>query len=165
MNKLFLIILLVFQICFSFSCQQPGEVAEETILDESKKSEIAETITELAKEAFDAGTRNLDEMFSYFSDNTKTIEIGNIDYSWEEHKKNTKAFMANIADYKYTWDGVEVDVLSEDAAIIYGYYSYTMKDTADNIYEGKIAWTWVFAKEGGDWKIRHTHISAPIQAN
>ncbi len=165
MKKLITIIPLVFLLCFTFSCQQGEEVAEEVTLDEAKKSEIAETIKELTAEVFKAGGRDLDEMFSYFSDNTITIEHGKIDYSWEEHKKNAKAMMANIVDYKYTMGEVEVDVLSADVAILYGFNSYMVKDTSDNIFEGTDAWTWVYVNEEGSWKIRHVHISSPLQTN
>lgn len=165
MKKYLLITLLVFQFCFTLSCLLGEEADEEKTLDEAKKSKIAETIRGLAKEAFDAGTRDLDEMFSYYSDDAVAVEIGIIDYSWEEHKKKTKAFMSTVSGYSYTWEDVEVDVLSEDAAVIYGYYNYMMKDQSGDVYEGKVAWTWVFAKEEGDWKIRHTHISTPVGGN
>ena len=88
MKKLFMILPLVLVLCFTFGCKQGEEVADEVTLDEAKKSEITETIKELTAEVFNAGSRDLDEMFSYFSDNTITIEHGKIDYSWEEHKKN-----------------------------------------------------------------------------
>ena len=85
MKKLLIILPLVFLLCFTFGCQKGEEVTEEVTLDEAKKSEIAETIKELTAEVFNAGSRDLDEMFSYFSDNTITIEYGKIDYSWGEH--------------------------------------------------------------------------------
>ena len=165
MKKSFMILALGLVLCFTFSCQKAEEVAEEVTLDEAKKSEIADTIKELTAEVFNAGSRDLDEMFSYCSDNTITIEHGKIDYSWEEHKKNAKAMMANIVDYKHTMGEVEVDVISTDVAILYGFYSYMMKNTSDNIFEGKDAWTWVFVNEEGTWKIRHVHVSAPMQTN
>ena len=156
---------LVILLCFSFTCRQGQEAAEEQALDETKKAQIAERVRGLARKAFDAGTRDLDEMFRYYSDNAVAVEIGQIDYSWEEHKEKTKTFMAAVSDYSYTWEDVEVDVISEDTAVIYGYYLYTMKDESGNIYEGKVAWTWVFAEEKENWKIRHTHISAPMKVN
>ncbi len=165
MKKLFMILPLVFLLYFTFACQQGEELAEEVTIDETKKSEIAETIKELTANVFNAGSRDLDEMFSYFSDNTITIEYGKIDYSWEEHKKNAKAMMANIVDFKHTMGDVDVDVLSEDVAILYGFYSYMMKDKSDNIFEGTNAWTWVYVNEQGSWKIRHVHVSAPMQTN
>lgn len=165
MKKSLMIIPLVILLCFTFGCQKGEEVAEEATLDEAKKSEIAETIKELTAEVFNAGIRDLDETFSYFSDNTIAIEHGKIDYSWEEHKKNAKVMMANIVDYKLTMGEVEVDVLSADVAILYGFYSYMMKDKSDNIFEGTNAWTWVFVNEEGSWKIRHVHLSTPMQIN
>ena len=166
MKKLLMIIPLVILLCFAFGCQkQAEEVAEEVTLDEAKKAEITETIKQLTEKIFEAGSRDLDEMFSYFSDNTITIEHGKIDYSWEEHKKNAREMMANIVEYKFTMDEIEVDVLSADVAILYGFYSYMMKDKSDNAFDGKNAWTWVFNHEEGRWKIRHTHVSAPPQTN
>jgi uncharacterized protein (TIGR02246 family) len=165
LKKYFLISLLFFLLCFTFSCQKSEEAVAEQKLGDVKKYEIAETVRGLAKEAFDAGTRDLEDMFSYYSDGAVAVEIGQIDYSWEEHKEKTKAFMATVSDYSYTWEDVEVDVLSEDAAVIFGYYNYMMKDQSGDVYEGKVAWTWVYAKEEGDWKIRHTHISTPMEGN
>ena len=117
MKTFSLILLIVFLLCFTYGCQEGEKAAGEQTFDDVKKYEIAETIRGLAKKAFDAGTKDLAEMFSYYSDDAVAIEIGQIDYSWEEHKKK-KAFMATVADYSYTWEDVEVDVLSEDAAVI-----------------------------------------------
>jgi len=156
LTQLSLVISLCFLLCFSVSCQQ-GKVT----LDESQKAEITETIKQLTKEIFEAGSNNeLDRMFSYFSDNTITIEHGTIDYSWEEHKKIAHEMMANMVELKYTMGEIEVDVLSADVAVLYGFYSYMMKDKSDNTFEGKDAWTWVFNYEEDEWKIRHVHISA-----
>lgn len=162
MKKLFMILSLVFLICFSFSCQ---DKKEET-LGEAQKAEIAETVKQLTKEAFEAGFNNeLDRMFSYCSDNTITLEMGKIDYSWEEHKKNAQEMMANILESKFIIDEMEVDVLSSDVAIIYGIYHYSMTDKSGNTFEGKNAWTWVFSLEEQGWKIRHIHVSTPPQLN
>ncbi len=165
MKRLLMVIPLVILFCFTFGCQQGEEVAEEVTLDEAKKAEITETIKQLTEKVFEAGSRDLDEMFSYFSDNTITIEHGKIDYSWEEHKKNAREMMANIVEFKATMGEIEVDVLSADVAVLYGFYSYMMKDKSDNTFEGKNAWTWVFNFEEEKWKIRHVHISALPQSN
>ena len=160
MKKLCIILPLALILCFMVGCQDKEAMAE---LEEPQKAKIVETIKKLTEEVFEGGSRDLDEMFSYFSDNTITIEHGKIDYSWEEHKKSAREMMANIVEYKYTMGEIEVDVLSADVAVLYGFYSYMMKDKSDNTFEGKNAWTFVFNYEGDGWKIRHVHISASLQ--
>ena len=165
MKKILMIIPLVILLCFTFGCQKGEEVAEEVTLDEAKKAEITETIKQLTEEAFEAGSRDLDEMFSYFSDNTITIEHGKIDYSWEEHKKVAREQMTNIEEAKFTINEMAVDVLSSDVVILYGIYHFVMTDKSGNSFTGNHAWTWVFYQEEGRWKIRHVHVSAPMQIN
>jgi hypothetical protein len=87
MKTFSLILLIVLLLCFTYGCQEGEKAAGEQTFDDVKKYEIAETIRGLAKKAFDAGTKDLAEMFSYYSDDAVAIEIGQIDYSWEEHKK------------------------------------------------------------------------------
>lgn len=161
MKKLLMILPLVFFLCFTVGCQQE----DDDELDEAQKAEISETIKQLTEEAFELGSRDLDEMFSYFSDNTITLEMGKIDYSWEEHKKNAQEMMANIVESKFNIDEMEVDVLSSDVAIIYGIYHYSMTDKSGNTFEGKNAWTWIFSLEEQVWKIRHVHVSTPPTTN
>lgn len=160
-QKISMAITLLLLFCLTFGCQQ-GKVT----LDEEQKAEITETVKQLTKEAFEAGSSNdLERMFSYFSNNTITLEHGEIDYSWEEHKKAAREMMANIAEAKFTIDEMAVDVLSPDVAILYGKYHFSMTDKSGNTLKGNQAWTWVFYQEEGGWKIRHVHVSAPFQAN
>ena len=162
MKKTLMILPLVFLLCFTFGCQQE----DDDEFDEAQKAEISETIKQLTKEAFEAGSSNdLDEMFSYFSNNTITIEHGKIDYTWEEHKKAAREHMTNIEEAKFTINEMAVDVLSSDVAILYGIYHFMMTDKSGNSFTGSQAWTWVFYQEEGIWKIRHVHVSAPMQIN
>ena len=161
MKKLLMVIPLAILLCFTFGCEQE----DDDELDEPQKAKIVETIKKLTGEIFEAGNRDLDEMYNYFSDNTIAIENGKINYSWEEHKKNAHEMMASIVESKFTMSEIEVDVLSDDVAVVYGLYSYMMKDKSDNTFEGENAQTWVFNYEEDRWKIRHVHVSAPPRTN
>ncbi len=160
MKRLLTIIPLVFLLCFTFGCEQE----DDDELDEAQKAEISETIKQLTEEAFKAGSSNdLDRMYTYFSDNAIAIEMGKIDYSWEEHKKVAREQMTNLEELKFIIDEMEVDILSSDVAILYGIYHYSMTDKSGNTFEGKNAWTWVFSLEEQGWKIRHIHVSALLK--
>ncbi|MFC2161931.1 YybH family protein [Acidobacteriota bacterium] len=164
MKKLFMNLLLVLVLCFTFSCKNGEEVVGE--LDEAQKAKISETVKQLSREAYEMGSSNdLDRMYTHFSDKAITIEMGKIDYSWEHKKKVALELMANFEESKFIIDEMEVDVLSSDVAIVYGIYQFSMTDKSGNTFAGKNAWTWVFSLEEQSWKIRHIHVSTPLETN
>jgi uncharacterized protein (TIGR02246 family) len=55
MNKLLMVILLVFLLCFTFSCQQSEEVAEESVVDVESDVEAIKMISQELDVAFQAG--------------------------------------------------------------------------------------------------------------
>ena len=66
-----------------------------------------------------------------------------------------------MRDAKWNWDEVHVERLSSDAAVLTGHWSlpHIAPDGLEHTIEG--AWTAVFRRIDGQWKIVHEHLSQP----
>ncbi len=71
MKKLLMIIPLVFLLCFTFSCQQGEEVAEEPVVDVEVDKEAIKKITDDFNAALNAG--DIDKLVSLFTDDAVRI--------------------------------------------------------------------------------------------
>ena len=77
-------------------------------------------------------------------------------------KKHGRNFFASQQKVNYTIDAMNVDVLSPDVAVLLGKYKMTTTDTDGKTISSSPAWTYVFNKQQGKWKIVHFHISELI---
>lgn len=67
----------------------------------------------------------------------------------------------NMRNPKWTWHEVHVERLGEDAAVLTGTWSipHIAADDHPHVIEG--AWTAVFRRIDGEWKIIQEHLSSP----
>lgn len=67
----------------------------------------------------------------------------------------------NMTDARWEWGPVEVDRLGDDAAVLTGTWSipHIAPGGQEHIITG--AWTAVFRRMAGEWKIVHEHLSVP----
>jgi len=63
---------------------------------------------------------------------------------------------------EYKIENMTVDVLSSNVAVLLGKYSLIATDTTGTTINLSAAWTYVFNKENGKWKIVHFHDSNPL---
>ena len=71
MKKLLMVIPLVILLCFTFSCQQGEEVAEEAVVDISVDIEANKNLNDAWDEAFNAG--DIDRLLSIYTDDAVMI--------------------------------------------------------------------------------------------
>lgn len=55
----------------------------------------------------------------------------------------------------------KITVLSEKEALLTAHGSYSAKVVDGRLLTGKFAWTFVYSKMNGNWKVIHTHMSNP----
>lgn len=139
------------------SCRQPSNE-----LTDAERDNIKEEIKQITNSIYESGNRkDAVQLYSNFSDKTTGIFSGTVMESWEQHKRQGADFFASQREIEYKIDNMTVDVLSGDAAVLYGKYTMTATDTAGITINAKPAWTYVFTKENGKWKIIHFHVSDP----
>ena len=71
MKKLFMILLMVFLLCLTFSCQKAEEVAEEPVVDFDAMTEVIQNINDEFDTASNAG--DIDKVVSLFTDDAVRI--------------------------------------------------------------------------------------------
>ena len=138
------------------SCQQ--QQAGSANFDKTK---IAEEIRKVNTSIYEAGNdKNPAKLYSHFSDKVTGVFDGAVMGSWDEHKKEGKAFFGSQKEIKYTIDSIySIDVISNEVSVLTGTYSLSAIDTLGNGINTSHAWTYVFNKQNGDWKVVHFHQS------
>lgn len=68
---------------------------------------------------------------------------------------------ANMRDPQWTWGDVHVERLSEHAAVLTGAWSVPHIAPTGMPHTIRGAWTAVFRRIDGEWKIVHEHLSVP----
>jgi ketosteroid isomerase-like protein len=151
MKKLFMVLPLVFLLCFTFSCQQGEEVAAEPAVDaEAEKAAIRETM-KIAVEGINnhdiqAHLSTLKEDFETWSGkgDKGAREKSFIEY-WEL-QKNVKHSL--VEEYGITF-------ISPDVALYKARFETTGEIEEDGTPIPANEWqgVWILAKKGGKWLI------------
>ena len=166
MKKLLLVIPLVFLLCFTFSCQQGGEVAEEALgtqaLTDAQIMEIDDTLKNNYGEFFTAMMEmNVDDMFAYYSSTDfQELLMGVSVYTSLDSFKNDVIEMFSTRENQSGENlEIKVTILSPDTAYVSAAYDYTINYKDGRIYEGKGVQTSIWEKGTAGWKITHDHVS------
>ena len=138
------------------SCQQ-----QQTGSANFDKNKIAEEVRKVNTAIYLAGNeKQPDKLYSHFSNSVTGVFDGALMESWEEHKKGGHAFFGKQKEIKYTIDSIyNIDVISPDVSILTGTYSLSAVDTTGVSINSSHAWTYVFNKQNGEWKVVHFHQS------
>ncbi len=164
MKKLLMVIPLVILLCFTFSCQQGEEVAEEPAVDvEAEKANIQSVFDKYAK-AWKA--LNIDlfaEIFSHDADmvifDTETRYDG-----WEAWQERLQNSIESIEDVNVTFREYSIKVHpSRTIAWLSAFEdaTWTLEGQPDEVTGMRI--TWVLEKIEGKWVIVEGHWSVPEQ--
>jgi len=141
-----------------YSCQQPKNE-----LTDADRDKITEEIRIHTNSIFEAANRkDIDQVHANFSDKVTGAFSGTIMESWEENKQEAAEFFAMQENIEYKLENMTVDVLSSNVAVLLGKYSLIATDTTGKTINLSAAWTYVFNKENGKWKIVHFHDSNPL---
>ncbi len=127
-------------------------------------------------------TRILEELEVVFLDNLKTGENLNADRlsesvddspgaghilngvffsSFEPILQQTRSGMRNLKSLKYEIQNKRVTVIADDAAIVAVSGKAAAESTSGQKFTNSFAWTFVYRKTGGQWKVIHSHQSVP----
>lgn len=137
-------------------------------LAEEDSRALADTLTALIQDAYDfSRSGTLDRMIALYADTDGVISAsgGQITVSADSVREGIRRFWElagqNMGNARWIWGEVHVDRLSGDAAVLTATWTipHTAPDGEAHVLEG--AWTAVFRRVAGNWKIVHEHLSAP----
>jgi len=127
-------------------------------------------------------TRILDELEVVFLDNLKTGENLDADRlsesvddspgaghilngvfftSFDPILQQTRSGMRGLKSLQYEILNQRMTILAEDAAIVAVSGKATAESTSNQKFTNSFAWTFVYRKTGGQWKVIHSHQSVP----
>ena len=141
-----------------------GSSAYSQELTENQKEKIAFEITTLFEKNAKVG-ENVDVkgLTEFVNDTLKAgfIDNGIFINSFDEVMKRQKEAFNGVKSLKYNISNKRITVLSNNAALLAasGNASLTLED--GRIITAGFAWTFVYSKVNGIWKIIHTHMSTP----
>ncbi len=127
---------------------------------------LADTLTRLVQQAYDFSRPGVVErMRSLYPDTGRVISAsgGQLITSADSVRAGIRAFWdyvgKNMRSPRWEWDSVYVDRLGPDAAVLTGTWSipHIAPNNQPHLIRG--AWTAVFRRLGGRWKIVQEHLS------
>ncbi len=127
---------------------------------------LADTLAQLIERAYDFSRPGLVErMTALYPDSGRVISAsgGQLMTSADSVRAGIRAFWQyvgkNMRDARWQWDSVYVDRLGPDAAALTGTWSipHIAPNNQPHVIRG--AWTAVFRRLGGRWKIVQEHLS------
>jgi hypothetical protein len=97
------------------------------------------------------------------NDSLKTGFIDNGFYfkSFEELMVGFKSGIQGLEYQKLNVDTKKITVLSANNALLTAHGNYSTKIADGRILTGEFAWTFVYSKIKGEWKVIHSHMSNP----
>jgi ketosteroid isomerase-like protein len=129
---------------------------------------LADSLASLIAAAYDFETPGtLERMNALYAESRDVVSAsaGDIIISADSVRAGITRFWeqagANMQEARWTWDEVHVKRLGPDAAVLTGLWSlpHIAPDGLPHTIEG--AWTAVFERIDGKWKIVHEHLSQP----
>ena len=151
MKKLFMVLPLVFLLCFTFSCQQDEEVAEEPVVDVEAEIEAIKRFNDEWDAAMNAG--DIEKLVSFFTDNAVNIPPNEPALIGKEAIREW--FQQDFDQFTMEEDGTVVDVqVAGDLAFTRGTWTIirTPKAGGESL-ESKGCWVTIYRKQtDGTWK-------------
>lgn len=155
----FTLIIAVLLSCLGLSYLD-GQAAEQTDSAKIEKA-VLDTYAEITK-----GAESLDaeKLFSYVLENNKgaLINSGKLTMTRQEAMDDYANNSRNITEIHYAMDKQYVTVLSPEAAIMAVEGRFEAKMADGQTFGSAMAQTVVFVLREGQWKVLHSHTSAPV---
>ena len=136
--------------------------------DDRGTQALADTLTSMIAEAYDFSRPNIVErMTSLYADTGLVVSAshGRLLASADSIRQGIARFWQvdgrNMRNPKWTWGDVYVARLGPDAAVLTGTWSIPHQTPAGQTHVLAGAWTAVFRRMNGRWKIVHEHLSEP----
>ncbi len=125
---------------------------------------IKEEILNVFKQSIAAGEAlDVEQIYASTNDSLQTgfIENGVYFNTFEELMVGFKARIQGIAHQKMTLETIKITVLSEDHALLTSHGNFVAKLVDGRQLNGAFAWSFVYSKVKGNWKVIHSHMSNP----
>ena len=133
-------------------------------LTENQKEKIASEINALFEKNAKAG-ENIDVkgLTEFVNDTLKAgfIDNGIFLNSFDELMKGQKEAFIGIKSLKYNIFNKKITVLADNAALLTASGNASLALEDGRTITAGFAWTFVYSKVNGNWKIIHTHMSTP----
>lgn len=125
---------------------------------------IENDISEIFEKSIKAGeeldvkgiTENIND-----SKNAGFIDNGTYFKSFEDLMVPFKSGIVGLESQKMNIEKKKITVLSENNVLLTAHGNFSAKVTDGRILRGKFAWTFVYSKLNGKWKVIHSHMSNP----
>lgn len=129
---------------------------------------LRDTLMELIEDAYDLGRPGaVARMNALYADSDRTVSAsgGRLTVSADSVRKDIASFWdqvgRNMREARWTWGEVYTEVLGDEASVLTATWSIPHLTPAGDPHVIEGAWTAVFQRIDGEWKIVHEHLSAP----
>lgn len=130
-------------------------------ISDAMKEKIKSEISAVFEKSIDAGEKlDVKKICENVNDTLMAgfIENGNYFKSFEELMVGFKSRIKGVESQKMNIDNKKITVLSKDCALLTANGNFSAKITDGRILNGKFAWTFVYSKINGEWKVIHSHM-------
>lgn len=135
-------------------------------LSAADSSAIADSLSTLVKGAYDLSQGDVvRRMMSLYPDEGRVISAtaGRVTLSRDSLASSVNAFWTGVGQFMvrptWTWEAMDVDVLSRDAAVLTARYTvpHWTEENQAHVIGG--VWTSIWQRRNGHWQVIHEHLS------
>ncbi|MGD9346465.1 MAG: SgcJ/EcaC family oxidoreductase [Candidatus Aminicenantes bacterium] len=164
MKKLFMVLSLVFLLCFTFGCQQGEEVTEEPAVDlEAEKANVQAVLNQYVEAWENLDIELFSKVFSHDDDIVIFSASPNKRYvGWEVFREDVQKSFHEMTSVEISFRDISIEVhASGNIAWL------SCLEDWDFVYQGQpvsdegARVTWILEKRNGQWVIIHAHWSMP----
>ena len=123
---------------------------------------IKKEVSEIFAKSVEAGEKlDLIKISENVNDTPRAGFIDNGSYykSFEELMSEFKSGTQGLENQKMKVETKKITILSDNYALLTAHGDYSAKLTDGRILDGTFAWTFVYSKLNGNWKVIHSHMS------
>jgi ketosteroid isomerase-like protein len=133
-----------------------------TELTEGRRAAIKDTIEQVMVELADAGRAlDFDRVRAAYSESPISVTNGVIIEDFDAHFELTRPFFESLHALDGSYRNVRLEVPASDAVVVTRNDDIFWTDTTGTEGEFHTAWTGVFRRIDGEWKIIYSHESWP----
>ena len=133
-----------------------------TELTDGQRAAIKDTIEQLMAEIADAGrARDADRIRAAFAESTVSAFNGVIIEGSDARFELTRQFLGSLRTLDGSYKNVHLEVLASDAVVVTRNDDIFWTDTTGTEGELHTAWTGVFRRIDGEWRVIYSHESWP----
>lgn len=136
------------------SCQGPEPVELTKTLRDQIKAEVKQAAID------HINTKDAPTALSHYTEDAIAVSNTTLFLSLSELAEDVNAYYNILKEVNLTvWDEMNINVIDTDAAVITATFRYSFTDTNDVKTDLKGAWTALYVRRNGKWKIRVRHES------